>query len=259
MAKKYSYKENIIWFAKKQITFNENIAEIIEFEKCVVIRNTYSNENPTNNLSAFDFHGNKIWGIDDVIKPLESQTIVSIGRSDGLYVSIITFTGLNLLIEAESGQIVDKKITKQQQDGQFLTGCNYSIPTQQQMHDAVTQWARREESLANSKTQLNRFNTASVVYDSATGDYYYGMNRGVQLSGDELNSSLKSWLPEKSLNDYKLGNCAEVDAINQALNSGADINELYVYTINTKTNLPKPMCENCSYTFGDRVADVFSK
>ena len=23
-------------------------------------------------------------------------------------------------------------------------------------------------------------------------------------------------------------------------------------------NLPKPMCENCSYTFGGRVADVFS-
>lgn len=112
MAKKYSYKENIIWFAKKQITFNEKIAEIIEFEKCVVIRNKYSNENPTNNLSAFDFDGNKIWEIDDVIKPLESQTIVSIGKSDCQYVSIITFTGLNLLIEAGTGQIVDKKITK---------------------------------------------------------------------------------------------------------------------------------------------------
>ena len=134
-----------------------------------------------------------------------------------------------------------------------------SIPSQQQMHDAVTEWARMEESLANSKTQLSRFNTASVVYDSATGNYYYGMNRGVRLSGDDLNSSLNSWLPEKSLNDYKLGNCAEVDAINQALNSGTNVNGLYMYTINTKTNLPKTMCENCSYTFWGRVADVFSK
>lgn len=133
-----------------------------------------------------------------------------------------------------------------------------TIPSQQQMHDAVTQWARMEESLANSNRQLDKFNTATVVYDARTGNYYYGMNRGVQLSGDMLNLSLESWLPESSLNQYRLGNCAEVDAVNQALNSGANASDLYLYTINTKNNVSKPMCENCIYTFGDRVADVFS-
>lgn len=133
-----------------------------------------------------------------------------------------------------------------------------TIPSQQQMHDAVTQWARMEESLANSNRQLDKFNTATVVYDARTGNYYYGMNRGVQLSGDTLNLSLESWLPESSLNQYRLGNCAEVDAVNQALNSGANASDLYLYTINTKNNVSKPMCENCIYTFGDRVADVLS-
>ena len=132
------------------------------------------------------------------------------------------------------------------------------IPSLQQMHDAVTQWARMEESLANSNRQLDKFNTATVVYDARTGNYYYGMNRGVQLSGDTLNLSLESWLPESSLNQYQLGNCAEVDAVNQALNSGANASDLYLYTINTKNNVSKPMCENCIYTFGDRVADVLS-
>lgn len=112
MEKDYSYKENIIWFGEKQIIFSEKIAEIIEFEKCVVIRNKYSNENPTNNLVAYDFCGNKIWEIDGIIKPLAPQTIVSIGKKDCQYISVITFTGLNLLIEADSGQIVNKKITK---------------------------------------------------------------------------------------------------------------------------------------------------
>ena len=133
-----------------------------------------------------------------------------------------------------------------------------TIPSLQQMHDAVTQWARMEESLANSNRQLDKFNTATVVYDARTGNYYYGMNRGVQLSGDTLNLSLESWLPESSLNQYRLGNCAEVDAVNQALNSGANASDLYLYTINTKNNVSKPMCENCIYTFGDRVADVLS-
>ena len=77
-----------------------------------------------------------------------------------------------------------------------------TIPSQQQMLDAVTQWARMEESLANSNRQLDKFNTATVVYDARTGNYYYGMNRGVQLSGDMLNLSLESWLPESSLNQY---------------------------------------------------------
>jgi hypothetical protein len=69
------------------------------------------------------------------------------------------------------------------------------------------------------------------------------MNRGVQLSGDTLNLSLESWLPESSLNQYRLGNCAEVDAVNQALNSGANASDLYLYTINTKNNVSKPVCE----------------
>ncbi|WP_167957277.1 hypothetical protein [Anaerosporobacter faecicola] len=112
MNKEYTYRENIICFGEKQIIFNERIAEIVEFEKCLVIRNKYSNENPTNNLVAYDFTGYKIWEIDDIIKPLVPQTIVSIGKRDSQYISIITFAGLNLLIIAESGQIVDKKITK---------------------------------------------------------------------------------------------------------------------------------------------------
>ena len=112
MKKDYSYKENTICFGEKQILFSEKIAEIIEYEKCLVIRNKYSNENPTNNLVAFDFYGNKIWEIDDIIKPLVPQTIVSIGKKNSKHISIITFAGLNLLIEAESGRIMEKKISK---------------------------------------------------------------------------------------------------------------------------------------------------
>ena len=112
MKKEYSYKENIMWFKEKQIVFSERITEIIEFEKYLVIKNKYSNKNPTNNLAVFDFDGNKIWGIDDITKPLTSQTVVSIGKKDSRHISIITFTGLNLLVEVESGRIVDEKITK---------------------------------------------------------------------------------------------------------------------------------------------------
>ena len=78
------------------------------------------------------------------------------------------------------------------------------------------------------------------------------------MKGDEIDDVLLSWLPEKSLNYLPVGNCAEVDAVNQALKAKANVNDLYLYTIDVETYLPKAMCDNCIYTFADRVAKVFS-
>ena len=183
----------------------------------------------------------------------EKSGYSALGFVRGVLVGAVTgglastaFYGAGKAVEALAGSIRSNK------------GSNVTLPTKEQMHNAVTEWSKMEESLTNSKRQLDRFNTATIVYDAPTGNYYYGMNRGVQISGESLNGSLESWLPERSLNQYRLGNCAEVDAVNQALNHGADINNLYLYTINTKSYASKAMCENCAYTFADKVADVLS-
>lgn len=61
----------------------------------------------------------------------------------------------------------------------------------------------------------------------------------VQLSRDVKNPMLfgsndqAGLLPKVFLDDYGIGNCAEVDAVNQALNKGANIGDLYLYTIKT--------------------------
>ena len=177
-----------------------------------------------------------------------------------MVVSLLLVLDFSIGVSASGGydrQEADACITISQRLS--VKGGSYSIPTEKQLHDSIAEWTRMEESLANSNRQLNKFNTATVAYDVTTGNYYYGMNRGIQISGDSLNPSLKSWLPESSLNEFRLGNCAEVDAVNQALNDGADIKNLYLYTINTKNNLHKAMCKNCVYTFKNRVADIFSK
>ena len=134
-----------------------------------------------------------------------------------------------------------------------------TLPSEAELSNALSEWARMQKSLAPSKTQAAKFNTATVIYDIETGQYYYGMNRGVQISGDKLNQTLLKILPEKSLNNYRLGNCAEVDAVNQALNNGANINNLYMYTIDVNSGTAKAMCGNCSYTFAGNVANVLSK
>ncbi len=133
------------------------------------------------------------------------------------------------------------------------------IPKAQQLQEAVTEWAKMERQLANSNRQFRGFNTASVAYDSATDSYFYGMNRGIQIAGGKMNEMLSSWLPQTSLNRLPLGNCAEVDAVNNALNAGSKVEDLYLYTINVFTGAPKEMCANCVYTFAGRVAGVLSE
>ncbi|WP_022769237.1 MULTISPECIES: YwqJ-related putative deaminase [unclassified Butyrivibrio] len=132
------------------------------------------------------------------------------------------------------------------------------------MHSRVSSWANKKASFLDgvSKRQRDKFTTATVVYDESTGKYYYGMNRGIQIDNDKKNPILfgdgnrKGILPEKSLNQYSVGNCAEVHAVNKALNAGANLKDLHITTIHTtKSSMgdPKRACENCTYTFKGKV------
>lgn len=109
-----------------------------------------------------------------------------------------------------------------------------------------------------------RFNTACVVVDAKTGKKYYGRNRGIEENGTKKNKALFSEsgiLPKTSLNKYSVGNCAEVDAVNNALNAGAKLEDLQLMTIHvTKSSFGdlKPACKNCTYAFKGRVKGNYS-
>ena len=133
-------------------------------------------------------------------------------------------------------------------------------------HERVKDWAEKKKSSLTGKTKKN-FNTACVAYDESTGKYYYGRNGGYHeknyiknpiLYGDSTHDGL---LPKTSLNKYPIGNCAESDAINQALNGGANIKNLHITTIHTtksKFGNYKESCENCCYAFKGKVKANYS-
>ncbi|WP_188891776.1 hypothetical protein [Paenibacillus radicis (ex Gao et al. 2016)] len=144
---------------------------------------------------------------------------------------------------------------------------NPKLPSDKELSDSINEWSNMQKKLAPSKTKRNDFNTASLVYDARTGKYYYGMNKGVRLSGDAQNPVLfgskdkAGLLPKDSLNDYPLGNCAEVDGVNQALNDGAKIGDLYLYTTKTtpaEFGAAKEACQNCTFTFKGNVLDALT-
>lgn len=72
----------------------------------------------------------------------------------------------------------------------------------------------------------------------------------------------KRLLPEKSLNAYKIGNCAEVNAVNNALNHGAKLENLYMITIdvtNHSFEKIKSAYENCTYTFRGKIKKNYAR
>lgn len=134
------------------------------------------------------------------------------------------------------------------------------------LHDQVIHWAERKRTELTGKTKKN-FNTACVVYDSTTGECYYGRNGGYHEKGYKRNAILfgdethEGILPKQSLNAYPIGNCAEVDAVNRALNAGAELGNLHMTTIHTtkkQFGKYKRACENCTYTFKDRIRRNYS-
>lgn len=138
----------------------------------------------------------------------------------------------------------------------------YSQRAQNHLH--VCKWAEEltTQLSAISPTQRGKFNTACAAYDESTGTYYYGRNHGIDKNQTPKNpiifgdSSHTGILPSVSLNGYRIGNCAEVDAINNALNAGAKLENLHISTIHTTASSfgkPKESCLNCTYSFKGKV------
>lgn len=141
--------------------------------------------------------------------------------------------------------------------------------TSKQLHSHVTSWAETTaKSLSEtSRRQRDKFNTATVVYDEKTGKYYNGRNHGIEIDHDKKNpilfgdSNHEGLLPKQSLNNYTLGNCAEIHAINKALNDNASLSDLKMYTIHTTKGAfgkAKPACKNCTYTLKGKIKKSYT-
>ncbi len=65
-------------------------------------------------------------------------------------------------------------------------------------------------------------------------EYYDANNKGI-ISNEKWN----------------IENCAEFNIANQALKNGENLNDLVVYTVNTKSGNYKPPCDNCKNIFND--------
>ena len=142
-------------------------------------------------------------------------------------------------------------------------GAQAAANTPRAMHLQVNNWAENEAQRLQgiSPTQRKKFNTASIVCDTETGQQFFGKNNGLFQGNEPRNPQLfgeNGILPKESLNGYAVGNCAEVQAINRALNAGAKLKNLSIFTINAAPKgfgEPKKACENCTFAFKGKIKD----
>ncbi len=104
-----SYYDNVILFGKKEVVLKENILDVLAFDYSIVVRTRYTEENPTNNVIALDYNGNVLWESDEVIKPVAPQKIVAIRKKDDRDVSMITFYGMEIVVDIDMAEVIDKR------------------------------------------------------------------------------------------------------------------------------------------------------
>lgn len=107
-----------------------------------------------------------------------------------------------------------------------------------------------KDGLSNS--QVSRLPRAtSTAVDRVTGKVYQAESGTI---AEIIHPLLKKRMPNPSLMMRPVANCAEFNAVNNALLNGSKINNLSVATYRIREGTPFPMCPNCRVTiFGSNV------
>jgi len=119
--------------------------------------------------------------------------------------------------------------------------------------------AYAEKILKAGTTPGKRLPTmASVAVDSTTGKFYHGISRGGNKPTNIhpiLDKRLSNVLTKeqrlgKSLAGWEGWNCAEFNAVNNAIHGGAKLENLTVHTVRVKTAANALPCGKCKITTG---------
>lgn len=102
---------NKIKLKEKIISFNNSIESVLQFEEYIVVL-LMNDIIPDNNVEAFDYNGNKIWNISDIIKLEYSEAYVSICKGTDNSFGITSYNGITYVIDTKTNNVIDKSVSK---------------------------------------------------------------------------------------------------------------------------------------------------
>lgn len=97
------------------------------------------------------------------------------------------------------------------------------------------------------KGQIDTLPTATTaIVNKKTGEVFIGTSG---TKPNITNFTILNEMPKESLEKWQVNNCAEVDALNKAMNrKGTKLSDLEVYTVRTSTGQKMHPCKNCQQT-----------
>ena len=120
--------------------------------------------------------------------------------------------------------------------------------SKKQFRDAAASAISTADDIAKNFASLKRPPMmTSVVVDAATGVRYPAVSLGNKLSRQptEIAEALRKAIPKESLEAWQVSNCAEFNAVNNALLQGSRPQDIVVRTIRTSTQEAVTPCLNC--------------
>ena len=108
---KVKKENNILSINGKKIQFDFMVEKVLEFSKCFVVL-LMEEEIPDNNVEAFDYRGNKLWNISQIVKLKYPEAYISLSKITETQFSTITYNGVEFAIDIETKQVVSTTITK---------------------------------------------------------------------------------------------------------------------------------------------------
>lgn len=104
-------EDNTMIINGKKINFNNKINKILEFPNyCIIL--LMDDNVPENNVEAYDYNGNSIWNISQIINLKYSESYISLSRESETLFSVVSYNGVKFVVDVNTLQTINKNITK---------------------------------------------------------------------------------------------------------------------------------------------------
>ena len=104
-------KDNSVVINGKEIVFNHEVEKVLTFPKYCVVWLKYTPDYG-NNVEAYDYEGNKVWNISQVVKLGVPEAYTILFKETETVFSALSYSGVEFYVDTTTDTVIDQKIRK---------------------------------------------------------------------------------------------------------------------------------------------------
>ena len=107
-----SAKNNILNIGGEKIELEHNIETVIQFDRCCIVLFSDDKFSIKNNISAYDFQGNKLWQISEIIPFKFDEVYIYLSKMGDTQFITASYNGIRYTVDVITRQVISKQIIK---------------------------------------------------------------------------------------------------------------------------------------------------